>query len=633
MRSITFTVRAGLAGVCAASMLSAQQPPPIEPVRPMTTIFRRPYTAPYVPPARFQNSARVRSLIRAGVLYLTVHDALALAIDNNISLESARYGPISAEWQLQRSLAGGALPGIPSAASQVGSVASGQGVSGSQAAAGVTTGFAGTGAGNAGQATIAEIGPVVQVLDPNITESNVWSHTTTPQQNATQSVTPVLISGTHSYSGSYNQGFLVGGNLSIVYTDSWLKENALSDLLNPSSAPSVNINWQQNLLQGFGIAVNERTINVSRLNVKAAQLNFRTQVINTVSSVLNLYYGLAAAYEDLKAKGEALELAQRLAREARIRYENGTMATLDVSTADSAQAAAESDLTVSATTLQQQELQLKNILSRTGLADPAFAEVRIVPVDHIVLPEKDELPSIDDMVKTALEKRPDLASERIGVQSAEISTLGTKKGVLPQSTATATWIDAGLAGAPKTAISRKGVTGPDPYFDGGIGTALGQVFRNDFPTQRLTVNFSPIIHNRQATADQAIDQLSLRQTQLNLDRDLNTVAVAVSNYAVAMRQALARYRAAVQNRILEQQLLEAEQKKLANGLSTASLVIQQQRDLATAQSTELAAQVAYGNAKIALDQALGTTLEEYHISVEDAAKGSVPETPAPAPPK
>jgi outer membrane protein len=623
-------LRSAVAGLCAVSTLLAQQS--IEPVRPKTMVLLRLYESPYVPPARLQNSARVRTLIRAGVLYLTVHDALALALDNNIDIENARYSPISARWQLERSQAGGALPGVPSAASQVGAVASGQGVAGSQAAAGVTTGFAGVNGGNAGQATISEIGPITQVLDPNITESNLWSHQTVPQPNETQSITPVLLTGTHSYSGSYNQGFLVGGNVSATYSDSWLRENAASDLLNPSSAPSLSINWQQNLLQGFGIAVNERTINVSRLNVKASEFNFETQVINTVGSVLNNYYGLVADYEDLRAKNEALDLAQRLDREARIRYQNGTMAMLDVTTADSALASAQSDVMVSATTLQQQELQLKNMLSRTGLMDPVFAEARIVPVDHMVIPAEYNLPPLDQMVKTALEKRPDLASERLGVSSAEVSALGTKNGVLPVLSASATAGSAGLSGLPKTAVTRSGGTlSANLYFSGDVGRGLEEVFQHDFPNYSLFMHFQAYAHNRQATADQAIDQLSLRQTQIGLDRDLNSVSVSVSNYAVAIRQALARYRAAAQSRILEQQLLDAEEKKLANGLSTASLVIQQQRDLATAQSTEIAAEVAYSNAKIALDQTLGTTLDVNHVSLDDARKGALPEAPAPAP--
>src|SRR6202020_342743 len=103
------------------------------------------------------------------------------------------YNPLIAAWNLKRSEAGGALPGVPSAAGQAGSVASGQGVAGRQAAAGGAGGNGGTGTGGAGNATISQIGPVAQTFDPSFQESSVFSHITTPEPNATQSITSVLV--------------------------------------------------------------------------------------------------------------------------------------------------------------------------------------------------------------------------------------------------------------------------------------------------------------------------------------------------------------------------------------------------------------------------------------------------------
>ncbi len=188
------------------------------------------------------------------MLYLTVQDAIALALENNIDLEVARYNPILSEWQLERSQAGGALPGVPSSAAQAGNVASGQGVAGSQAAAGVATGGNGANGPSATNATIAQIGPIAQTLDPVIQENTVFSHQTAPQANTMQSILPVLISNTRNSSFSYAQGFLIGGNVTVSYRDSYLNENAPTDVLNPSSAPSLSISFQQNLLRGFGVA-------------------------------------------------------------------------------------------------------------------------------------------------------------------------------------------------------------------------------------------------------------------------------------------------------------------------------------------------------------------------------------------
>ena len=614
--------RIALSLVCSLSLLCAQEPT-IQPVRPSAFVAVRPYLAPDVPPVRLENSGRLGRLVRAGMLYLTVQDAVALALENSLDIEVARYNPIIAEWQLERSRAGGALPGVPSGAAQAGNVANGQGVVGSQAAAGVSTGGNGTNGASATNATIAQIGPIAQTLDPVIQESTVFSHQTAPQADTIQSVLPVLISNTRNSSFSYQEGFLIGGNITATYRDSYLNENAPTDVLNPSSAPSLSLTYQQNLLRGFGVAVNARTIRVSQINVTASALNFKTQVSNTVNQVLNLYYALSAGYEDIKAKLNAVEVAQKFYENSGIQERAGTLARLDVTTAESQLATAQYDLVNSQTNLGQQELQLKNLLSRQGIADPLLASVQIVPLDRIAVPDTDEFPPLSSLLKTALANRSDLAAERLGITSGEISALGTRNGILPLLLGIATESAAGLAGQPKTVRSSFGVETANPYFDGGIGTALDQVLRRNFPTNRVAAVFQTPIRNDQAQADYAIDQLQLRQSQIQLSKDLNQVAVDVSNYLVAMRQARGRYRAALQTRILQEKLLDAEQKKLAGGASTPFNVVQQQRDLVTAQSAEIAALVDFSNARVALDQTLGNTLEANHVSIEDAQAGKV----------
>jgi outer membrane protein len=614
--------RGALCVLCSLTLLSAEEPT-IDPVRPSAFIAVRPYLPPDIPPVRLENSGRLGSLVRSGMLYLTVQDAIALALENNLDIEVARYNPILSEWQLERSRAGGALPGVPSSAAQAGNVANGQGVVGSQAAAGVNTGGNGANGPSATNATIAQIGPIAQTLDPIIQENTVFSHQTAPQADTVQSVLPVLISATRNSSFSYQQGFLIGGNVTVSYRDSYLNENAPTDVLNPSSAPSLTLSFQQNLLRGFGIGVNARTIRVSQLNVKASALNFKTQVSNSVNQVLNLYYALSAGYEDIKAKSNAVEVAQKFYQNSGLQERAGTLARLDVITAESQLATAEYDLVNSQTTLRQQEVQLKNLLSRKGIADPVLASVQIVPLDRIAVPETDELPAVKDLVQTALANRSDLAAERMGITSSEISALGTKNGILPLLVGIVSESTAGLSGTPQLAVSPFGVQTSNPYFNGGIGTAVGQVLRRNFPTNRAVGYFQTPLRNDQAQADYAIDQLQLRQSQIQLSKDLNQVAVDVSNYGVAMRQARGRYRAAVQTRILQQQLLDAEQKKLAGGASTPFNVVQQQRDLVAAQSAETAALVDFSNARVALDQTLGTTLEANHVSIAEAQTGKV----------
>ncbi|MBV8475261.1 MAG: TolC family protein, partial [Acidobacteria bacterium] len=251
---------------------------------------------------------------------------------------------------------------------------------------------------------------------------------------------------------------------------------------------------------------------------------------------------------------------------------------------------------------------------------------------------------------TALANRADIAANKITFSNNQISALGTANGILPQLAGIAGATNNGLNGEPKPAVVPPeqlaqfgkgplpsafgpcppgvGHQGsicqfPDPYFLGNIGVGLGQVVRRNFPSERVGAFIAPILRNRQAQADYAIDQLGLRQTELENLRTTNQVGVDVSNQVVGLQQSRVRYMAAVKNRVLQEQLLDAEQKRFSLGASTTFLVVQQQRDLALAQSTEIAALVAYSNARVALDQVLGTTLETSHITIEEAKNGHV----------
>ena len=599
----------------------------IDPVRPSAPILWRPYLAPDVPPVRLSNSSRLHDLIRAGTLYLTVQDAIALVLENNIDIEVARYNPIVAAWNLERAQAGGALPGVPNAASTVGSVASGQGVAGSEQAAGVATGTTTT--SKTSNATVSQVGPVAQTLDPAFQESNIFSHTSAPQANATLSQTDLLISSTHVYTATLTEGFLIGGSGQVQYNEHYLNENAPSDVLNPTVAPSVSIQFAQNLLQGFGVAVNARNITAHKISLRQSDLNFKAQVINSVVQALNAYYNLAADYEDVKAKQSAVELAQALYTDNQKQVQIGSLAPLDLTTAESQVAASQRDLVVSQTSLEQQEVQLRNVISRTGSADPALRNVRIVPLDRIVMPEKDELPPISIMLQQAMDNRADLAAEKLNDDIAQVNALGTKNGVLPTLEPFVGISAAGLSGTPRTVFFNGIPVTADHYFVGGVNNALGQVFRNNFPSDTVGFFFRAPILNRQAQADYGIDQLSLRQTQLGIQRDINQIQVDLMNAVVALQQARARYDASLRNRILQKQLLESEQKKYALGASTPYNVTQIQRDLAAADSNVIGALVTWNNARISIDQILGTTLETNHISIADAQTGKVSRTSIP----
>jgi len=586
------------------------------------SVFRA-YLVPEVPPARLGNTSRLASLERAGTLYLSAADAVALALENNIDIEVARYNPLIMDWNLTRSEAGGLLPGVPSNAAQAGSVASGQGVLGSQQAAGISIPGSTSGHVQSTNATISQIGPVAQTLDPLIQESSTFSHTTTPEPDSLQSVLPVLISDTRAHTLTFQQGFLSGGSATLSYTDHYLNENSPTDVLNPSSAPSLSLSVQQNLLQGFGRAVNERTITVARMNRDASDFGFETTVAGVISQVLNAYYSLEASLEDLSAKKIAAETAAEFLANVREHVRIGTSAPSETITAESQAATAQQALVDAGITVKQQEIQLKNLLSRNGTADPLLRGASILPVDSIQVPDRDDLPPLEEMVKQALAHRTDLASERESEAAAKINLLGTTNGVLPTAVVFAGASQAGLAGTPRT-VTIEGVTETaDPSLVGGIGNALGQMFRRDYPSENGGAAYFAPLRNRQALADYAIDQLSLRQTQLSSQKDFHQVEIDVRNYVIALRQARARYEAAEKSRVLEEELYASERRRYELGASTSYDVTQQQRDLIAAQSSEVAARVAYINARVALDGTTGVILPANHVSLAEAREGRV----------
>jgi outer membrane protein TolC len=589
----------------------------INPIRPQAPILWRPYLPATIPPVRLSNSPLLNTLIKGNILYLSAHDAVALALENNIDIETDRYD--ASGWRLERAEAGGALPGVPTGASLTSSVASGQGVLGSQAAAGVRISGASGGNNATTNVTVSQVGTVAQTYDPTVQQSDSFSHKSLPQANSIQSITNDLIQGQRVYTGSYQQGFETGGSVNISYNDHYLNENAPTDLLNPSVAASASIQIQHNLLQGLGIAVNTKDIRVAKANIHISDLNFQTTVERTITNVLGTYYTLAGNYEDLKAKQDALETADKFIADTRRRAELGAAAQLDIATAENQRAISEQAIVNSRTAIRQAELQLKNLISRTGASDAVISPVQIVPLDRVPVPSQLETPSLTELSARALKNRADLEAARENAAVTEISNIATINGLLPSALVIASKNNQGTAGTPRIVNGQTA----NAYVVGGIGTALGQIFRNNFPTESFSTGIQLQARDRVAQADYGIDQLNLRQQQLGVAKTQNQAQVDIANSLVALGQARARYEAAVQNRILQQQLYEAEQKKYAAGESTTYNVTQQQRDLLNAQASELSSQVTWQQAKINLELNTGDTLAANGVTMAEAQSGQV----------
>lgn len=597
--------------------------------------FLRPYQRPDVPPVRLENSNRLESLLRAGILYLSLADTIAIALENNLDLELSRYTPMIAQADLLRARAGGLLRGVPTTVRATAQSVQAQVAGGATGGAGVTSAqaVASGEAGGVGGAVITQTGVAVPTLDPFFFSSTTIGHRSSPQSNTVTTGTTALVFDTRQFNFGYQQNFLSGTSLTFAWNNSFFESNNRNSVINPGWNPSAQLQITQRLLQGFGFAVNSRNIRVARNNLRVSDLTFKQQVMVTVAGVVNLYWDLVSLNEDVKVRRKALEVARKFYEDNKAQVAIGTLAPIEIVRAEARVAQAEQDLTNAETALLQQETILKNALSRTGVASPAIADARIVPTDRLGEPEPERLDRLQELVDLALRSRPDVEQTRIGLENNRIQIAGSRSQLLPSLDLTATVQNNSLAGSRNALLPPGSPVAPDPFFVGGYATALSQLFRRNFPDYSIGFNLSIPIRNRTAQADYVRDQISLRQAELNQQRLHNDIRVNVQNALIAVIQARARYESAVKERRLQEQTLDAENKKYALGASTAFQVVQTQRDLAQAQAGEVAALAAYNRARVQLDLQTAQILDKYGVTIEEArqARSSRPIQTPPAP--
>ena len=572
-----------------------------------------PYRPRYVPPISLSNSSRLESLVRGGNLYLTAQDVIALAIENNIDVEIQRYGPLLQREVLRRALSGNALRQVglgvsqgPQSVSLTGVSVNGNGIGGS--ATGV----------NSGGGITTLLGPSIPSYDPTVTFFANFQHATSPQSNTFLVGLTALTQDSRSYQAQYSQNWSYGLNAQVTYSTTHAKVNSPNFALNPYTTGSLDLQLTQNLLYGFGPAVNNREILVQKNNMKVSDLNFQQQLIATVSSVLNLYWDLVSFNEDLRSRQEETRTAQQLYDDNKKQVELGSLAEIEITRAEAQLYAAKQDLVISETNIMQQEIVLKNALSRRGVAVPELANVHVIPLDKMAIPDKDEFKPLEEIVEQAMHQRPDMEQSRLNIKSKEVLLVGIKNSLKPNLQAFAEITNNGLTGS-LTAFAE--ATGSPTYLAGGYGNLLAQIARRNFPNYSAGFSLNIPLRNRAAQSDYATSLLEIRQDELNLQKTSNQVRVDVQNAVIGLQQARARYDAAVKARILQERTLDADQRKLNLGATTPFQVVQDQRDMANARSSEAQAMANYSHARVQFDQALGTTLESNHISVTDALAG------------
>ncbi len=590
------------------------------------------YTATSYPEPRLSNTPRLDSLLRDGKIYLSLSDAVTLALENNYDIAIARINLDIADTDLLRAKAGSSLRGVSTGVVANTLGGSGTTVTGGGGPGGTSSGSGGGGAGASGLVLSTNGGgPQPEALDPVLTSQLEYEGTNTPCTN-------VLFCGnlketftdTSTYDFNYTQGFLTGTQLVVGFDNTRVTTDGQFSDFSPLITPTFRATVTQHLLQGFGTGINGRFILQAKNDRRITDSAFRQQLLYTVNQIENIYWGLVSAYEDEQAKERALAQSTQLTSDNRKQLEIGTLAPLDVVNSDATVATDKQALIASQTNLEYQQLIMKQAVAR-NLNDPQLASAPVIPTDRVGLdrlPEED-MP-VEDLVRQAYINNPQIEQAALNMKNNQITIKAEKNGLLPVVDAYAFYGANATAGAQNPGaidFSTGKPYAPGTFPSSSYGTAIGDLFNSSNPDKGVGVNLTIPLRNRTAQADQARSQMELRQSQMRLQQLYTQIRIQVINGQYALTNDRAQVAAATASQEYAAQSLEAEQKKYKLGASTTANVLQQGRNLASSNNSLIAATAAYAKDRAALLQLLSNTLDRYGINIMDAAAGTITQAP------
>jgi len=617
--------------LCLLLLAPAGYPAPGDSPSKVFNWLSRPYVEHPVAPVDLSNSPRIRQLLRSGNIYLSLSDAIALAIENNLDIQLERYTLPSADTEVLRAKGGGGLRGLTYNVFEVPVGVGGPSSPLVTSAATATVGAAGSVPTNPSelgalsqqldnlsvlQTVPLSPGPAIPQFDPALTGQLNWTHQTTPDTDPLAAGSNALFGSTTNANAAYTQGFGPGTELNVGFDNSRYTTNSLQSAFSPYTTSSLGFTVTQPLLRGFGLAVNRRFIRISKNEQKIAGLLLQQQLIATVYGVVRLYTDLVALYEDVKVKEETLASAQKLYSDTKAEVDEGTQAPVELTRANAQVFTIRQDLIDSRGLLEEQEAIVKNVITRRTDNDPEVLNAGIIPTDSIDVPGTDETRSLQDLVALALANRPDLSQAGVQVENTQISLQGSRNGLRPEIDVVGVAQNNGLAGQTNPLLPA--IESP---LVGGYGNALEQLATRKYPTYGIGLNITLPLRNRIAQADVTRDEILLRQSQVLQEQLRKQAQLEVEDAVIAMRRARASYEAAVQTEQLQQESLDTEQAKFDVGASTSFFIIQYQSFLAQARSTVVVAKSAYLKARAALERATATILDDNHVSLGDAMRG------------
>src|SRR2546430_14164652 len=500
------------------------------------------YTANQAPEPQLTNSPRLGQLIREGKLYLSLKDAIRLALENNLDIAIARYNLPIADMDILRTKAGGVFRGVNTGVVQ-GTPGGGVGGFGTGApgagAGGTTAGAGGAGAGASGlvQSTLG-VGTAVQSYDPVIIGTFGEEHQTTPLANLQIYGVPLLQLNTGQANFGFAQAFATGSSFSFEFNNNRQTTNSPFFNLSPALGSMYRVSFQQQLLSGFGFGPNLRYLRIAKNDKKISDIDFKDQVMATVTQVENIYWDLVSSYEQAQVNEQSVAFAQQSLDNAKKQLQLQSVPAMDVMKAEAEVSKRAQDLTVARTSLQLQELLMKNALTKS-LDDPVLESVNVVPTDRV---ESVQLSgtnqSVQDLITQALHDRPELQESDVDLVNRQISRRAARNALLPSLALAAFYGGSGLAGPLNPVYNIPGVLNISSVPVDFAG-ALGNAFNNTAPDYYVGFNLNIPIRNRVAKADQYRSELEYRQAELRREELRKQIRIEVRNAEYALQQTAA----------------------------------------------------------------------------------------------
>ena len=584
------------------------------------------YSPSSTPEPELTNSPRLNQLIRDGKLYWSLKDAIRLAMENNLDIAIARYNLPIADMDILRTKAGGVFRGVNAGVVQ-GTPGGGVGGFGTGApgagAGGTTAGAGGAGAGASGlvQSTLG-VGTAVPSYDPTIVASVGAEHQATPLANQRIYGVPLLQLNTGQANFGFSQAFATGSSVSFEFNNNRQTTNSPFFNLSPALGAMYRFSFQQQLLSGFGFGPNLRYLRIASNNKKISDVAFKDQVMATVTQIENIYWDLLNAYQQSQVNEQSRAFAQQSLENARKQLQLESIPAMDVMKAEAEVSKREQDLTVARTSLQLQELLMKNALTKS-LDDPVLESVNVVPTDTLqsaqIVPSNQ---SVQELIQQALRDRPELAESDVDLVNRQISRKAARNALLPALSLVAFYGGSGLAG-PLNPVYNVPDVPNSSNVPADYSGALKNAFNNTAPDYYVGFNLNIPIRNRVAKADQYRSELEYRQAELRREELRKQIRIEVRNAEYALEQTAARVEAARKSRDLAQRTFEITQKEQALGAGSTFQTMTAQRDLALAELDFVAAMTVYEKARVEVERAIGSTLEHNGIAIQDAIDATV----------